>query len=254
MQLRNTSSNAELYKWTVNGEVVSESKDHNPVLRESGRYQITLEASENDQTATKRHEVILDASLNCRVLIQTTAGDMIFELLEETPGHLANFSKLVESGYYKGLLFHRVINDFMVQGGDNKTRSGGKRYDEPAPIPAEINTDFPHYQGALAAARLPDDMNPEKASSGSQFYIVDGRSYDMKKIKDVQKEKYFDYKEEHFVTYVERGGAPQLDGEYTVFGYMLMGQEVLQKIAGTDTDKYDRPLREIKIIDVRFLN
>jgi len=252
--VRNISTNADRYQWTVNGQVVSESKDYAPLLKESGRYEIVLSASNSDQTSTKTQEVILEASQNCRVLIETSEGEMIFELLEETIGHLANFSELVESGFYKGLLFHRVINDFMIQGGDNKTRSGGRRYDEPSPIPAEINTDFPHYRGALAAARLPDDMNPEKESSGSQFYIVDGRSYNLKKIQDVQKEKYFDYKEEHFATYVERGGAPQLDGEYTVFGYMLMGEEVLEKIAGTDTDKYDRPLNDIKILDVRFLN
>lgn len=254
LKLRNTSSNADTYVWTVNGEVVSESKEYYPMLKESGRYRIALKASKNGETSEKQQEVFLKASDQCRVLMETSAGDMIFELLEETPMHLENFSKLIESGYYSGLLFHRVIDDFMIQGGDNKTRSGGKRYKEPPTVPEEIITDFPHYRGALAAARLPDDMNPEKASSGSQFYIVDGREYDLEKIQGVQEDKYFDYKEEHFTAYVNNGGAPQLDGEYTVFGYMVMGEEVLEKIASMPTDKYDRPLKDVKILNVRFLN
>lgn len=254
LQADNTSSNASTYVWKVNGREVSSDEQLDYPIYDSGRYIIELVAQEGDKTHIKTNEIFVEPSENCLLLMRTTEGDMVFSLLEETPRHLHNMEALVESNYYTGLLFHRIIDDFMIQGGDNKTRSSGRRHKEPETLAHEIKTEFPHYRGALAAARMPDDINPEKASSGSQFYIVDGRSYDMDKIQKAQKEKYFDYTADQLEAYVEKGGAPQLDGEYTVFGYMVSGYKVLDRIAQVATDKYDRPNNDVKILEVKFLN
>ncbi len=254
LQANNTSSNASAYVWKVNGREISTDDNLDYQCYDSGRYVIELEAKEGDKYSTKKDEIVIEASETCLLLMRTTEGNMVFSLLEETPRHLHNMEKLIASKYYEGLLFHRIIDDFMIQGGDNKTRSSGRRHTEPETIDHEIKTEFPHYRGALAAARMPDDINPNKASSGSQFYIVDGRSYDIDKIRKAEKEKYFDYTDEQRQTYVSKGGAPQLDGEYTVFGYMVAGFEVLDKIAQVETDKYDRPIDDVKILEVKFLN
>ncbi len=252
--LENKSKNATDYNWKLDGEEISSSEDLDYYIKESGRYTLELSASKGSNSAQKTQEIFVNPSAECTVLMSTSEGDMIFVLSEETIGHLTNFVNLVETGFYKGLLFHRVIDGFMIQGGDNKTRSGGKRYDEPGPISHEIESSTPHFRGVLAAARMPDDINPDKNSSGSQFYIVDGRDYTEEKILKVQANKIADYAKEDIQTYVEKGGSPQLDGEYTVFGKMISGFEVLDKIASMPTDKYDKPLDEIKILDVRFLN
>jgi len=188
LKTTNTSKNASSYIWKVNGEEVSTESELVQNLYESGRYVIELTAMEEGKSDTKRKEIIIKPSEQCLVLMKTSEGDMIFHLLEETPRHLRNMEKLIASKYYNGLLFHRVIDDFMIQGGDNNTRSSGRRHDEPETIDHEINMDFPHYRGALAAARMPDDVNPEKASSGSQFYVVDGRPLDRKKMEKFQKQ------------------------------------------------------------------
>lgn len=254
LQADNTSSNASSYIWKLNGREVSTSANLEHPVYDSGRYIIELEAIEDGKTHIQKKEIIVYPTESCLLLMRTSHGDLVFELLEDTPLHLRNMEQLIESKYYNGLLFHRVIDDFMIQGGDNKSRSSGRRYDEPKPIDHEIITDYPHYRGALAAARMPDAINPERASSGSQFYIVDGREYDLERMRKVQRDKYFDYTEEQLLTYVDKGGAPQLDGEYTVFGYMKQGFEVLDKIATVRTDKYDRPVDDVKILEVKFLN
>ena len=176
------------------------------------------------------------------------------ELSEETPIHLRNFTKLVEEGFYNGLIFHRVIDGFMIQGGDNKSRNSGKRLPEPPEIKNEISNDLIHVRGAVAAARMPDDMNPKKKSSGSQFYIVEGRALDMQKLKRIREEKLFEYKDEQIEQYLEYGGTPQLDGEYTVFGRLLIGYDVMEKISSVDTDKYDKPEKDVRILKARMLN
>lgn len=254
LSYKNLSKNASKYFWKLNGEIISENENLDHTLLESGRYVIELTAVEGGKSASKSTTIRIEPTTTCRVLMQTTAGDMVFELSENTLGHLNNFEELIESNYYKGLLFHRVIDGFMIQGGDNKTRTGGRRYDEPAEIPHEIEKSTPHYRGALAAARMPDDINPEKKSSGSQFYIVDGKPYTNEQILKVQESKLKDYTPEELNQYVNKGGAAQLDGEYTVFGHMVSGFDVLDAIAASSTDKYDRPTDDIKIIDVRFLN
>lgn len=250
----NVSKNASGYTWLVNGVEVSNNENLNHEFLESGRQVIELIAEEGNKTVRKQTELIIQPPRSCIVLLETTAGNLVLELLEETTGHLQNFTDLVDAGFYDGLIFHRVIEDFMIQGGDNASRGGGKRHKDPAVVPHEILVSYPHYRGALAAARMPDDMNPTKASSGSQFYIVDGRKLTADMMKKAQSKKLFNYTEEQVSRYTEVGGAPQLDGEYTVFGYLVSGFEVLDRIAESTTDSYDKPLQDIKIIKAVLLN
>lgn len=160
------------------------------------------------------------------VEMQTSLGTMKIKLYNATPGHRDNFLKLTREGFYDGLLFHRVINGFMIQGGDPLSRNapdsirlgtGGPGYT----IAAEIDTAIHHCKGAIAAARLGDMANPRRASSGSQFYIVQSET-----------------------------GCSHLDGQYTVFGQVVEGLEVIDKIASVDTDPYDRPINNVRIIKV----
>lgn len=183
------------------------------------------------------------------VKISTTYGDMIVELYDETPKHKANFLKLVDSGFYDSLLFHRVINNFMIQGGDPDSRgadanaqlgSGGPGYQ----IDAEFNTKFYHKKGALSAARQGDVVNPQKKSSGSQFYIVQGKKTSPAELKRYQKPG-FSYTEEQINVYDSIGGTPFLDQEYTVFGEVIYGLDVIDKIATVPTRRGDRPAEDI---------
>lgn len=160
--------------------------------------------------------------------IITNLGTIRVKLYSGTPKHRENFAKLAFDGFYNGILFHRVINGFMIQSGDPLTKdpenaqlfgTGGPGYT----IPAEFVAEYRHKKGALAAARRGDSANPYKESSGSQFYIVQN----------------------------EAACAP-LDGDYTVFGETVSGLEIVDKIAGVDTDMRDRPLQEVKIITVKL--
>ena len=158
--------------------------------------------------------------------IKTTDGTMTVKLYADTPLHRDNFVKLARSGFYNGLLFHRIIKGFMVQGGDPFTKdstkiaqfgTGGPGYT----IPAEIVAGKTHKKGALAAARRGDQVNPAKESSGSQFYIVQ-----------------------------DEEGCKHLDGEYTIFGEVVDGLTVIDKIASERTDMRDRPIRKVEIISI----
>ena len=158
--------------------------------------------------------------------INTTDGTMTVKLYAETPLHRDNFVKLARSGFYDGLLFHRIIKGFMIQGGDPFTKdstkiaqfgTGGPGYT----IPAEIVAGKTHKKGALAAARRGDQVNPAKESSGSQFYIVQ-----------------------------DEEGCKHLDGEYTIFGEVVDGLTVIDKIASERTDMRDRPIRKVEIISI----
>lgn len=250
----NNSENISSYSWEVDGQVVTSDKHLEHTFYDSGKHKVVLIAKEGNKVQRKESTVYVEAPSNCMALLKTSMGILVVELSEETPGHLQNFSELVESGFYNGIFFHRIIDDFMVQGGGNENRNSGKRFTDPVTIPQEISTDLPHYKGALAAARMPDDMNPEKASSGSQFYLVDGRKLTADRMKKIQEEKLFDYTEEQIEKYIAVGGAPQLDGEYTVFGQLISGFDVLDAMAKTDTDKYDKPLEDIVILEARMLN
>lgn len=239
------------------------------------------------------------------VRLQTSEGDIVVCLYGDTPRHQANFIKLVNEGFYSNILFHRVINEFMLQTGDPDSRNaqpgqhlgaGGPGYD----IEAEIN--FPkhyHKRGALAAARQGDNVNPERRSSGSQFYIVTGKKIttaeaqliqsqygdkvkgeefrrlaseqldnirnmqmqgDTAGLQQLQREladrvisKYSGANEpkipqEILDTYISKGGTPHLDGTYTVFGEVVSGWEVIDKIEKAQTDAYDRPVNDIRIL------
>lgn len=240
------------------------------------------------------------------VTISTEYGDMVAILYDETPLHKENFIKLAKQGFFNDLLFHRVIQGFMIQGGDPDSKNaapdkhlgnGGPGYN----IPAEINPKFFHERGALSAARLGDDRNPRRESSGSQFYIVQGtvwRSGDLDQFRMDQAKLFaglrrmFDspvnkplldslnelYKSgdlqayskklfqvaprvekftgeqilreipaERVSVYTTEGGAPHLDGGYTVFGKVIKGMEVVDKIAAMPRNPTDRPLQDVKM-------
>lgn len=186
-----------------------------------------------------------------KFLISTSKGDIKVVLYDKTPLHRDNFIKLVQQKYYNDLLFHRVINQFMIQGGDPDSRNakpkdvlgnGGPEYT----IPAEFIPEYFHKRGALAAARMGDDVNPEKASSGSQFYIVHGRTFSDPELDAIEKRIKKQFSPEQREAYKTIGGAPHLDGNYTVFGEVYEGFDVIDAIAGAAKDRYDRPTEDIR--------
>jgi len=190
------------------------------------------------------------AQLEQLIKIETTLGDMVIKLYNETPLHRDNMIKLIEEGFFKDHLFHRVIKDFMIQGGDphsvgaekgQRLGAGNLGYT----IPAEFTENLVHKKGALAAAREGDQLNPEKASSGSQFYIVQGRVFSPKELNIMVQRGLIKTSQEMVPIYTALGGTPHLDGSYTVFGEVLIGLEVLDRIAASETDSYDRPLDDV---------
>jgi cyclophilin family peptidyl-prolyl cis-trans isomerase len=247
--------------------------------------------------------VILSGQTNQVVVISTDLGDIRLKLYNETPRHRDNFIKLVKEGYFDGMLFHRVIQNFMIQGGDplSKNAAPGDRLGNGGPgytIPAEFVPGLFHRKGALAAARMGDQVNPAKESSGSQFYIVQGKKWrqgeldtlevrmnsalkqniqrklfmesqkELETYRQEKKEDLFNRKmmqvqitadslynlapkmklsEIQKKVYTSVGGYPSLDGAYTVFGEVSEGFDVIDRIAAEQTDKADRPLRDIKM-------
>lgn len=193
-----------------------------------------------------------------KVLLKTTFGDITIALYDDTPQHKDNFIKLVNDKFYDGLLFHRIIKGFMIQGGDpnSKTAKAGQQLgngDVGYTIPAEFVPARFHKRGALAAAREPDQVNPQKASSGCQFYIVDGTVYDNEKMTMIAQRTGKTFSPEQVQAYTTVGGAPWLDGDYTVFGEVVKGMEVVDKIADQQKDRNDRPLEDIKIISATII-
>ena len=193
-----------------------------------------------------------------KVLLKTTFGDITVALYDDTPAHKANFLKLVNDKFYDGVLFHRIIKGFMIQGGDpnSKTAKAGQRLgdgDVGYTIPAEFVSGRFHKRGALAAAREGDQVNPKKASSGCQFYIVDGTVYDNDKMTMIAQRTGKTFSPEQIEAYTTVGGAPWLDGDYTVFGEVIKGMEVVDKIANQQKDGNDRPLEDIKIISATVI-
>lgn len=239
-----------------------------------------------------------------KVRIKTSEGDILVRLYDETPIHRDNFIKLAKQGYYDGTLFHRVIKDFMIQGGDPDSRnapagkmlgSGGPDYTLPAEF---VYPQLFHKRGALSAARLGDEVNPAKESSGSQFYIVWGKTFKPAELKQLERQmamqqeqdvfnalakQHHDeimdlrrnrdraglqamqeqllkeaedtckanpagFTEEQVQAYTTVGGTPHLDGQYTVFGEVTDGLDVLEKIQGVKTLRGDRPCDDVKVI------
>lgn len=189
-----------------------------------------------------------------KVQLTTDSGVIVLRLYNKTPLHRDNFLKLVKQHYFDSLLFHRVIKNFMIQGGDPESKNalphvllgnGGPKYT----IPAEFDTSLFHKKGALAAAREGDDVNPAKASSGSQFYIVQGKKFTDAGLDSVEKFRLKGRKLplSHREVYKTIGGAPHLDMNYTVFGEVESGLDVVDKIASTPRDSNNRPLYDIKM-------
>lgn len=194
------------------------------------------------------------------VLLHTTAGDIRIELDGRTPLHRDNFVKLAREGFFDSVLFHRVIADFMIQAGDPESRrapagrmlgAGDPGYTVPAEI---VYPALAHTRGALAAARTPDSMNPERSSSGSQFYIVWGNRVDGETLDRIQ-ERVTGATNGAIVIpdslrtlYETLGGTPFLDGQYTVFGRVVEGLDVVEAIQGVETDSFDRPLEDVRIL------
>lgn len=185
-------------------------------------------------------------------LVSTSFGDMKLKLYNETPKHRDNFIKLANEGFYDSLLFHRVIDGFMIQGGDpaSKTAKKGQNLGNGGPgytLPAEIDSQYFHKKGALAAARLGDNVNPERKSSGSQFYIVQGRVPGEKMLRNVQTSYRFKYTEEQLQIYRTQGGTPHLDYMYTVFGELVEGWDVLETISKQKGNRMNRPNEDIRM-------
>jgi len=205
----------------------------------------------NAQKSKKVKEVLIE--------FETTEGVMLVKLYNETPQHRDNMVKLVKQGYYDGLLFHRVIKSFMIQGGDPDSRNAqpGQMLGQGGPgytVPAEIIDSLIHKKGALAAARMGDQVNPTKASSGSQFYIVQGRPFNENELKSMEARSGIKYTDAQKQLYATLGGVPHLDGGYTVFGELVTGFDVLDKIGNTQTGAADRPVKEMKIIKAKILD
>ena len=187
-----------------------------------------------------------------KLLIETSLGKIVVILYDETPLHKNNFIKLVGSGFYDNQLFHRVIKGFMIQGGDPDSKNatpgkmlglGGPKYT----IQAEIRPGLYHKKGALSAARLGDQVNPKKSSSGSQFYIVQGNVLTLEELNSLVKQRIHGaFTPQQVKDYTSIGGAPHLDGSYTVFGEVITGLEIIDKIANSAVDANDRPLKDIK--------
>jgi cyclophilin family peptidyl-prolyl cis-trans isomerase len=176
------------------------------------------------------------------VLISTSMGDIKVMLYNETPLHRDNFLELAKSGKFDGSVFHRVINRFMIQGGGSASVG---TIDNRPEIPAEINAKFIHKKGALAAARTGDHVNPERKSSGSQFYIVQGQTYPVDRVTQMQERSGVTYTEEQKKVYAELGGTPHLDMQYTVFGEVIEGLDIVDKIAAVKTHQADVPVEAI---------
>ena len=251
-----------------------------------------------------------DMSKETNIKIETTAGDVVIKLYNETPQHRDNFIKLVNDKTYEGTLFHRVINEFMIQAGDPDSKNATKGQmlgsgDVGYTIPAEF--DYPalfHKKGALSAARQGDQVNPKKASSGCQFYVVTGKVFSEEEIisleqqmneskihaafsalvqtnmqeinklrqeqdeeglmnlqdrlieeaeKEAAKEPDFKFTPEQIEAYTSIGGTPHLDREYTVFGEVVDGLDVVDQIQGVETDQNDRPLEDVKIVKMSLI-
>jgi peptidyl-prolyl cis-trans isomerase B (cyclophilin B) len=175
------------------------------------------------------------------IVIHTTYGDITAKLYNDTPEHRDNFIKLIQQGWYDGSIFHRVIKNFMIQGGSNKNGQTDPGYT----IKAEFRPNYFHKKGALSAARMGDHVNPEKRSSGSQFYIVQGQIVNDQYLNSISAETGHQFTDEQKQIYKTIGGTPHLDGGYTVFGEVLDGFNVIDLIAAVKTGRGDKPIEKV---------
>lgn len=185
-----------------------------------------------------------------KVRIQTDMGEIVVKLYDETPLHRDNFIALVKKGFYDSLLFHRIIPNFMIQGGDPASKNAeagvmlGMGGGDMERIPAEFRPNLFHKKGALAAAR---DNNPQKASSACQFYLVQGKKYSADELNMMENQMGSKFSPEARNAYTTLGGTPFLDQNYTVFGEIISGLEVVDKIAASQRNPQDRPLTDIRM-------
>ena len=175
------------------------------------------------------------------IIIHTTLGDITAKLYNDTPKHRDNFIKLINEGWYNGSPFHRVINNFMIQGGGKADGTQDPGYT----VDAEFLPNHYHKKGALAAARMGDNVNPQKKSSGCQFYIVDGQVANDQYLNSISAETGYKFTPEEIKAYKTIGGTPHLDGNYTVFGEVISGFEVIDKIASVTTGRGDVPVTPV---------
>lgn len=255
INLQNNSKNAESYLWDFGDGTTSDEENPNHEYFLSGRYTVTLNAKKKNKVSKSTKEVLFEAPQDCRILLKTSKGDITIQLYDETPKHRDNMLSLIKQDFYDSLAFHRVIKGFMAQGGDPNSKnassstnlgSGGPGYT----IPAEINDKLVHYKGALAAARQGDQVNPEKKSSGSQFYIVHGGPVSEQSLNRQEQQTGVIYSDEIRKKYYEIGGTPFLDFGYTVFGQVIEGLDVVDAISTSKTRPGDRPEEDIIIFDV----
>jgi peptidyl-prolyl cis-trans isomerase B (cyclophilin B) len=216
----------------------------------------SIEVTAQSQTKLKKKDRKRDIEM------VTTEGTIILRLSDSTPLHRDNFLRLVKDRYFDSLLFHRVIQYFMIQGGDTESKNavpGQPLGDSSAPytLPAEFRVTLFHKRGVVAAARESDDVNPQKASSGSQFYIVQGKKYTDDQLDSVEvkrlKRKIPDYQRE---VYKSWGGTPFLDQNYTIFGEVVSGMKTVDEIAAIPVSKRDdlnRPLQDVRILSTRLI-
>lgn len=221
----------------------------------SGRNQQNKETETTQKQPEKPKEM---TKVNFEVAVGDKTGIITIALYNETPLHRDNFIKLVNDKFYDGVLFHRIIKGFMIQGGDPDSKNakpgqqlgnGGVGYT----IPAEFNPSLYHKRGALAAARLGDAQNPQKASSGCQFYIVDGRTFTAQDMQMMSQRTGYQWTVDQINMYTTLGGAPHLDGGYTVFGEVISGMDIVDLIASHPKNSSDRPTKDVKIISATIV-
>ncbi|MEM0992560.1 MAG: peptidylprolyl isomerase [Bacteroidota bacterium] len=247
----NESEKAESYEWKFGDGDTAMVSDPSHRYLVSGNYEVALTAKNGKKSAVTKKNIVVKAPEICLVELRTPYGNMLIQLFDSTPKHRDNFIKLAEEGFYDSLLFHRVIDGFMVQGGDPNSKdavagqmlgTGGPGYQ----VEAEMLADNIHLRGALAAARSPDSVNPQRKSSGSQFYIVHGKaSIEESVLKNVERRNGVAYTEAQKQAYLEEGGYPFLDGQYTVFGRVIDGLEVIGQIASVNKDQRNRPNEDV---------
>ncbi len=249
VDFENKSKEGETYEWDFGDGNKSTESAPSHRYKTSGNYDVVLKVMKGEKSATKKKNILIESPEKCYVEIETDFGNMLVLLHDATPLHRDNFIKLVEEGYYEDLLFHRVINGFMIQGGDPQSRNA--KPDKPLgngspgyQIPAEFVDSLIHVKGALCAART---NNPQKKSSGSQFYIVQGGKKKDRELSMIEARGDFNYTSEQKEAYKEIGGTPQLDRGYTVFGMVIEGIEVIDKIAAVRTKQGDRPVKDVKM-------
>ena len=258
VQFNNESEEAESYYWEFGDGETSIEPSPKHEYTQSGNYEVRLTVYKGKASRVSTQMLQIAPPSKCLVYLQTDLGNLVIELFDDTPLHRDNFLKLVDEGYFDGLLFHRIIKGFMIQGGDPNSRDAGKddRLGTGGPgyqITAEISTSRYHVKGALAAARTPDTVNPEKKSSGSQFYIVQGKEVTNEMLNVLEAQKGIKYTEEQRAQYLNFGGTPFLDKEYTVFGQVIRGMEIIDQLANVETGRSDRPVEDLamKIISIK---